>query len=141
MSVSATLLLLALAAGERAATVVQAPDSPVRLDRATVLTTGDAPPVVLYSATNLSPEPLDQFTVIVFVFNDAGMLKATHTAPARRELEPKETKFSTIVLDGAPVAPTDVVVIGVNQAQRVNSEAWWRADLQPNAEATQRKKQ
>jgi hypothetical protein len=28
-----------------------------------------------------------------------------------------------------------VIVIGVNQAQRAGSEAWWRADLQPAAEA------
>jgi len=44
-----------------------------------------------------------------------------------------------MVIDGAPVAATDVIVIGVNQAQRLDSDAWWRADLQPAAEATQRK--
>jgi hypothetical protein len=46
-----------------------------------------------------------------------------------------------MVLDGSPIDTTDVIVLGVNQAQRVGSEVWWRADLQPAAEAaTQRKK-
>jgi hypothetical protein len=133
-------LWLAAAAAERPAIVVSAPDSPVRLDRATVLTTGEAPPVVLYAATNETSDPLDQFTVIAYVFDAKGMLKATHVAPGRRTLEPRETKYSTMVIDGAPVAATDVVVIGVNQAQRVDSDVWWRAELQPAAEATQRKK-
>lgn len=133
-------LLFAAAAAERPAIVVQAPDSPVRLERATVLTTGDAPPVILYSATNLTSDALDQFTVIAYVFDPMGMLKATHIAPARRLLDPKETKYSTMVIDGAPVGATDVVVIGVNQAQRIDSDDWWRVDLQPAAEATQRKK-
>jgi len=35
--------------------------------------------------------------------------------------------------------PADRIVVGVNQAQKVNSEAWWRAELQAAAEATQRK--
>ena len=30
---------------------------------------------------------------------------------------------------------TDIVVIGINQAQRVGSDDWWRADLRPAAEA------
>jgi hypothetical protein len=38
-------------AGEKRAAVVKAPDSPVSVDRATVFTTADAPPVVVYSVT------------------------------------------------------------------------------------------
>jgi hypothetical protein len=127
-------------AGERLAIVVQAPDSPVRLDRAIILSAAGAPPVILYAATSTTSDPLDQFTVIVFVFDAQGTLKARHIAPGRRELNPGETKYSTIVLDGAPVDPTDVLVVGVNQAQRVDSETWWRAELEAAAEATQRKK-
>jgi hypothetical protein len=134
-----TLWLAAAPAGERPALVVQAPDSPVRLDRATVLTAADAPPVVLYSATNVTDAALDQFTVIVFVFDADGTLKATHMSPARRTLNARETKYSTVVVDGAPIAPADAVVIGVNQAQRLNSDTWWRADLEPAAKATQHK--
>jgi hypothetical protein len=44
------------------------------------------------------------------------------------------------VLDGSPIEPGDSLVIGVNQAQRVGSEAWWRADIQAAAEARARVK-
>ena len=142
MTVFAALVTLSLAAaaGERPAIVVEAADTPVRVERATVLTTAEAPPVIVYAATNLTADTLDQFTVIAFVFDADGMLKARHIAPGRRTLNPHETKYSTMVIDGAPVAATDVIVIGVNQAQRLDSDAWWRADLQAAAEATQRKK-
>ena|SRR5690242_3693520 len=129
-------LAVALAApAERAATIVQAPDSPVRLDRAVVLSSSEGPPVVLYSATNLTGEALDQFTVMAFVFKADGTLKARQIAPGRRTLEAHETKYSTMVLDGSPIDAADIIVVGVNQAQRVNSDAWWRAELQPAAEA------
>jgi len=62
------MLFLAGAAGETPAATVQADGSPVRLDRATILTAADGPPVLLYSATNLTDNALDQFTVIAFVF-------------------------------------------------------------------------
>ena len=127
--------LLAAAVVETPAVVVQAPDSPVKLDRATVVTVAGSPPVLLYGATNLTDTELDQFTVIVFVFNAQGTLKARQTAPARRTLDPRGTKHSTIVLDGSPIEPTDLIVVGVNQAQRVNSDVWWRAELQTAAEA------
>jgi len=127
--------MLAADGVERPALVVQAPDSPVRLDRATVLTAADGPPVLLYSATNLTDDQLDTFTVIVFVFAANGDLKARQTAPARRNLDAHGTKYSTLVLDGSPIAPTDKIVVGVNQAQKVNSDAWWRADVQRAAEA------
>ena len=127
--------LLAGAAADAPALVVQAPDSPVKIERATVLTVAGDPPVILYSATNLTDGALEQFTVMVFVFDEKGALKARQVAPGRRTLEARETKYSTIVIDGAPVAASDKIVIGVNQAQRVNSDAWWRADIQPAAEA------
>ena len=138
-----SLLTVALAlasADERAATIVQAPDSPVRLDRAAVLAASQGPPVLLYSATNLTGDALDQFTVMAFVFKADGTLKARQVAPGRRTLEAHETKYSTMVLDGAPIDPGDIIVVGVNQAQKVNSEAWWRAELQPAAEARVPKK-
>jgi len=72
---------------------------------------------------------------MAFVFGADGVLKARQVAPGRRTLNAHETKFSTLVLDGSPIGADDVVVIGVNQAQRVGSEAWWRADLQAAAEA------
>lgn len=127
--------LLAGAAADAPAMVVQAPDSPVKIERATVVTVTGDPPVLIYSARNLTENALDQFTVMVFVFDDKGALKARQVAPGRRTLEARETKYSTIVLDGAPIAGTDFIVIGVNQAQRVNSDAWWRADIQPAAQA------
>jgi hypothetical protein len=126
---------LAVAAAEIPAVVVQAADSPVKISRATVLTVAGDPPVLLYAATNQTDEELDQFTVMVFVFDAKGMLKARQVAPGRRTLEAKTTKYSTIVLDGGPIDPADSIVIGVNQAQRRPSDPWWRADLQPAAEA------
>jgi hypothetical protein len=138
---AASAMWLAVAAGEVPASVVQAPDSPIRLDRAVVLTVSDAPPVLLYGATNTSTEDLDQFTVIVFIFAADGRLKARQVAPARRTLEARGSKYSTMVLDGSPIEPTDVIVVGVNQAQKLNSDAWWRADLQALAqEAAKQKK-
>jgi hypothetical protein len=128
-------------AGERPALVVQAPDTPVRLDHSTIVTVADGPPVLVFSATNLTDDQLEQFTVIAYVFDAQGTLKARQIAPGRRTLDARGTKYSAIVLDGWPIGPTDVVVVGVNQAQRVDSEAWWRAELQSAAEAaTQRKK-
>jgi hypothetical protein len=137
-----TLLTTLLAASpvERPAIVVQAPDSPVRLDRATVLSGAEGPPILLYSATSLTDDALDQFTVIAFVFNAQGVLKARQTAPGRHLLEARGTKYSTLVLDGSPIEPGDQIVVGVNQAQRVNSNAWWRADIQAAAESAVAKK-
>lgn len=136
MTRTAVLLVSMLAAsGDRPAIVVQAPDSPVRVDRAIVLTTEGAPPVVLYAATNTGGRELDQFTVMAFVFDADGTLKARQVAPARRSLAAGETKYSALVLDGSSIQPTDQIVIAVNQAQRVGSEAWWRADLQAAAAA------
>jgi hypothetical protein len=142
MTFLSVLITLALAAGpaEKPATIVQAPDSPVRLDRATILAAAEGPPVVLYAATNLTDDQLEQFTVMAFVFNSEGTLKARQVAPARRTLDARGTKYSTMVLDGSAIDPTDVIVVGVNQSQRVGSEAWWRADLQAAAQAAAAKK-
>jgi hypothetical protein len=120
--------------GSMPVAVVGAPDSPVRLDRAKILNTGDDPLVLLYAATNATAEELDQFTVIVFVFDQTGQLKARQVAPGRRTLEPNETKYSAMVLDVGAIEPTDILVAAVNQAQRTGSEQWWRADVQPLAQ-------
>jgi hypothetical protein len=132
---SLTLALVLAAAGERPAKIVEGPDAPARVTRAAVLTPAEGPPVVLFAAMNLTDRQLDTITVMAFVFKADGTLKARQIAPARRTLEPHETKYSTLVLDGGPVDPTDVIVIGVNQAQHSGSDAWWRADLQKAAEA------
>ena len=135
MAPSVMALLAVMAAQERAVLVVQAPDSPVRMEHATVLSAAEGPPVLVYAATNVTNDPLEQFTVMAFIFKADGTLKARQVAPGRRALDARETKYSAMVLDGSPVEAGDVVVAGINQAQRVNSEAWWRADLQAAAEA------
>ena len=124
------------AATEAPAVVVEAADSPVKINRATVLTVTGDPPIILYSATNQTGGDLEQFTVMVFIFDAKGVLKTEHMAPGRRTLEAKSTKYSTIVLDGAPVDPAGSIVIGVNQAQQINSsDITWRAELRAAAEA------
>lgn len=140
MPVFAAFLMSLLAAGptEKPAIVVTAPDSPVRLDHAAVLIASEGPPVVLYAATNLTGDELEQFTVIAFVFDAEGTLKARQTAPGRRTLEARATKYSTLVLDGSPVAASDVIVIGVSGVQRAGSDTWWRGDLQAAAVAAAR---
>jgi hypothetical protein len=135
LTAAVVTLMLAAAPSERPALIVAGAESPVRMDRATVLTPAEGPPVVLYGATNLTDQPLEQFTAMAFVFKADGTLKARQVAPGRRTLEARETKYSTLVLDGSPIDPTDVIVIGVNQAQRSGSDDWWRADLQRAAEA------
>jgi hypothetical protein len=135
---AAVMFLVAMAAAaatERPALVVQAADSPVRIERAVILAASEGPPVILYSAINATDAEVDTFTVMAFVFDEQGTLKARQTAPARRTLDPRGTKHSTMVLDGNPVGPTDFVVIGVNQSQRSESDAWWRTDLQEAAVA------
>ena len=139
---AAVTLLLAAAATDKTPIVVQAPDSPVRIDHTAVFRAPEGPPVLLYQATNLTDQPLEQFTVMVFVFGEDGTLKARQVAPGRRALDARGAKYSAMVLDGSEISPTDVIVAGVNQVQRVGSESWWRADVQPAAEAAvPRKKQ
>src|SRR6266851_3376809 len=118
---SATILVLAALAGERPAIVVAGAQPPARIGRATVLTPAEGPPVILYAAENLTDQTLDTVTVMAFVFKSDGTLKARQVAPGRRTLEAHETKYSTLVLDGSAIDPTDAVVIGINQAQQVGS--------------------
>jgi hypothetical protein len=124
-----------MAAAEMPAVVVQAPDSPVRISRATVLTVAGDPPVLLYAATSQIDDDIEVFTVMVFIFDAKGVLKTEQIAPGRRTLEAKSTKYSTIVLDGGPVDPAGSVVVGVNQVQRVGSDAWWSANIEDAARA------
>jgi hypothetical protein len=99
-------LLLVAAPTERPALVVEAPNSPVHLDRAAILTGSDGPPVLVYSATNLTDQALDQFTVLAFIFRADGTLKARQTAPGRRALDAHETKrwCSTVHPSTRPIA-------------------------------------
>jgi len=130
-----TSLAVAAAAGERLGLVVEGTQPPAHITRAVVLTPGEGPPVVLYAAVSLTDQRLEQFTVMAFVFRADRSLKARQVAPGRHILEPRETKYSTLVVDGVLLDPTDVVVIGINQTQNEGSESWWRAELQPAAEA------
>ncbi len=124
------ILWLAAAAGETAPTVIQAPDSPVRVDHAKIFNVvADEPAVLMYAATNMTDDDLEQFTVLVFFYDAEGTLKARQIAPGRRTLEKHTTKYSTMVLDGWAVKATDRVVFGVNQAQRTDSDKWWSAEL------------
>ena len=145
MTLLATTVIAMLAAtsAEIAPAVVQAPDSPIRIDHAKVLNVGAAEPAVLmYAATNLTDDELEQFTVIAFIFDAEGVLKTRQVAPGRRTLEKRSTKYSAMVLDGRALTAADRVVIGVNQAQRADSEKWWSAELEAAAkEAVKAQKQ
>ena len=142
MPLAAAVLMTTLVLGATEVSTVQAPDSPVRLDHATILTAADAPPVLLYAATNVTGDQLDEFTVMAYVFRE-GVLKARQVAPGRRTLDAHGTKYSAMILDGFAIEPTDLIVVGVNQAQRVGSDAWWRAELGTAAQdlAAKRSKQ
>ena len=136
LAMISTAAVIALAgAGEKPAIVVEGAEPPVRITRAVVLTPADGPPVILFAAVNQTDRAVDTFTVMAFVFKSDGTPKARQTAPARRTLEARETKYSTVVLDGGPVDASDIVVIGINQAQHAGSTEWWRAELRAAAEA------
>jgi len=115
--------------------VVQAPNAPVTLAQVKLLNTDGTPWVLLYGATNVTDTQLDQFTVTVFIFDKDKRLKARQVAPGRRTLEPHETKFSAMVLDVGGIETGESLLVGVDQAQRVGSDDWWRADLRTIAEA------
>jgi hypothetical protein len=121
---------------DRSVQVLMAPGSPVKLDSAKILNTGSEPLVLLYAATNQTDAALEQFTVTAYVFDTQGRLKARQVAPGRRSLEAHETKYSAMVLDVGKIEPADRLMAGVDQAQRVGSDAWWRADLRAIAEQT-----
>lgn len=133
-------ILLALALLESPATaaatvaVLAAPGSPVQLEQVKLLNTDASPMVLLYGATNLTDTALEQFTVTVFVFDKNRQLKARQVAPGRRSLDVRETKFSAMVLDVGTIDATDALLVGVDQAQQVGSDDWWRADLRTLAE-------
>ncbi len=99
------LVALPAAADERQALIVTGTEPPARINRALVLTGGEGPPVVLYAAENLTDAELEQFTVMAFVFKADGTLTARQVAPGRRTLEPREVKYSTLVLDGTKIDP------------------------------------
>jgi hypothetical protein len=130
----ATTAVLAAPATEKTAIIVEGQQPPVRITHAAVLTATQGPPVILYEAVNQTDKEYEQFTVTAFVFKADGTPRARQTAPGRRTLDAHETKYSTIVLDGAPVEPTDIIVIGIDQAQLAGSEQWWNTDLRPLAE-------
>jgi len=130
-----TTLALAATPTEKPAIIVEGAQPPVRISRAAVLAPTEGPPVVFYAAVNQTDQEIEQFTVTAFVFKADGTPKARQVAPGRRTLEPHETKYSTLVLDGSPVDPTDIIVVGIDQAQRAGSDAWWNTDLRPAAEA------
>ena len=130
-----TTLALAAAPTERPAIIIEGPEPPVRITKAAVLAPAEGPPVVLYAAVNQTDQEMEQFTVTAFVFKADGTPRARQQAPGRRTLEAKETKYSTLVLDGSIVEPTDIIVIGIDQAPRAGSETWWHTDLRPTAEA------
>lgn len=123
------------AATEKAAIIVEGQQTPVRITHAAVMTASQGPPIILYEAVNQTDKEYEQFTVTAFVFKADGTPRARQTAPGRRTLEAHEKKYSTIVLDGSTVEPTDVIVIGIDQAQLAGSEQWWHTDLRPLAEA------
>ena len=135
LAITTTLTPAAAPPTERPAIVVEAPQPPARISRATLITPAEGPAIVLYAAVNQTDKELEQFTVMAFIYKADGTPKARQVAPGRRTLEPHETKYSTIVLDGATVEPTDIVVIGIDQVQRAGSEDWWHVDLRPAAEA------
>jgi hypothetical protein len=129
------LAVAAAAAPAPSVSAIQAPNAPVKLEQLKLLNTDAAPMVLLYGATNISDAKLDQFTVTVLVFDKDKRLKARQVAPARRELDVRETKFSAMVLDVGGIDPGDVLLVGVDQAQRVGSDDWWRADMRTIAES------
>jgi hypothetical protein len=142
MTLLATVIIawLATSAAEVTPTVIQAPESPVRLDHAKILNVVEGEPaVLLYAATNLTDNDLEQFTVITFIFDGDGTLRSRQAAPGRRTLEKRSTKYSTMVIDVRPLTPTDRVVIGVDRAQRVDTEQWWSAELVEAAKSAVKK--
>lgn len=133
---AALLAWLGSLAPDQAPVVIQAPDCPIRIDHAKVLNiVPDEPAVLMYAATNLTDTDLEQFTVIAYIFDAEGALRTRQLAPGRRTLEKRSTKYSTMVLDGRAVSATDRVVLGVNQAQRTDSDKWWSAELEATAKA------
>ena len=83
---ASALTLIVPADSNRTVTPVIAPGAPVTLDGMKLLNTDAQPLVLLYAATNKSDAAIDQFTVMVFVYDKDGRLKARQVAPGRRDL-------------------------------------------------------
>lgn len=133
---TSVIALLAASAAEITPAIVQAPGSPVQVGRAKVFNiVAGEPAVLFYAATNLTDQDLEEFTIVAYIFDETGTLKARQTAPGRRELEKRSTKYSTMVLDGFPVTAAHRIVFGVNQALPAGSEKWWHAELEEAAKA------
>jgi len=115
--------------------IVEAPNAPVRLASVRILNPAETPLVLLYEAQNQTSDTAEQFMVTVYIFDETGLRKGSQTAPGRRTLEPKASKYSAMVVDGFTIGPTDRLVVGVQQVQWVSSGEWWRAPLQTLAEA------
>ena len=93
------MALFGAAMADAVPTVVQAPDTPIRLEHAKILNVGAAEPaVLLYAATNLTDVEVEQFTVIAYIFDADGVLKTRQVAPGRRTLEKKRDQ---VLHDGA----------------------------------------
>jgi hypothetical protein len=120
---------------EKPVAVVGAPDAPVRLDSALFISVSQGPPLLYYAATNVTGDQMEQFMVTAFIYDAQGILKVRDTAPGRRTLDPHSTKYSTLVLDGIDLKPTDIIVLGVVQTQKVGTDEWWRTNLQAAADA------
>lgn len=134
VTVVGVVTLVASLRAAPAVSVVDAPGTPVKLEQVKLLNTDAAPMVLLYAATNQTERPIDQFTVTVFVFDKDKRLKARQVAPGRRTLNARETKFSAMVLDVGAIDAGDSLLAGVDQAQHVDADDWWRADLRTLAE-------
>ena len=131
---TSVVLLLAGSAGEITPAIVQAPGAPMQVSRAKIFNVvADEPAVLFYAATNLTDQDLEEFTIVAYIFDEKGTLKARQTAPGRRTLEKRSTKYSTLVLDGFPLTATNRIVFGVNQALPAGSEKWWHAELEEAA--------
>ncbi len=131
---TSVVLWLAASAGEVTPAIVQAPGSPVQLSRARVFNiVADEPAILFYAATNPTDQDLEEFTIVAYIFDEQGTLKARQTAPGRRLLEKRSTKYSTLVLDGWQVTATNRIVFGVNQALPAGTEKWWHAELEERA--------
>jgi hypothetical protein len=108
-------------------------DSPVRIDHLKIFSADDAPPVPLRGNEchwrSARPFTVTKSSSIKTVGSRRGKSPRSSC-----NLDARETKYSAMVLDVGPIAPTDSLMAGVDQAQRVGSDQWWRADLRALAE-------
>ena len=137
---ASVMMLLAGLAQERAVLSFRPQTRPCRLEHATVLSAAEGPPVLIYAATNLTNDPLEQFTVMAFIFKADGTLEG---APARARPADAQRARDQVFRDGARRLPDRAWGFNRRRGQSgatVGSDAWWRADLQAAAEARVRTK-